>query len=122
MSTFVALEAKSLFDALLSFFQGKFLREFDRIDVHGVEVFGGLLRGKRLESLSRPSTSLSDLLGSIPLVLEVGCLRVPVVDFIWDCVKGHDLLHEQDGDSGGKETDQDIVVHDAGLSGVTLKC
>ena len=48
--------------------------------------------------------------------------RVPIVDFIWDGIKGHDLLHEWGGDSSGEETDQDIVVRDAGTSGVTLEC
>ena len=123
MSTFAASEAKSFLNALLSFFWGKFLREFDCINVHGVGVLGSLGgRGKRLESLSRPPTSLSDLLGMIPLILEVNHFRVPVVDFIWDCVEGHDLLHEWGGDSSGEETDQDIVVHDTSTSGVTLKC
>ena len=75
-----------------------------------------------MESLNRPPTSLSNLLSVIPLILEVSRLRVPVVDFIWDCVKGHDPLHEQGRDSSGEETDQDIVVRDTGMSGVTLKC
>ena len=75
-----------------------------------------------MESLGRPSTSLSNLLSTIPLVLEVGRLGVPVFDFIWDGVEGHDPLHQQDGDSSGEEADQDIVVHDAGMSGVTLEC
>ena len=74
-----------------------------------------------MESLSGPSALLSDLLSTIPLVLEVGGFRVSVVDFIWDCIEGHDPLHEQGGDSGGEETDQDIVVSDAGTSGVALE-
>ena len=57
----------------------------------------------------------------IPLVLEVGRLRVPFVDFIEDSVKGHDPLHEWGGDSGSEETNQDVVIRDAGTSGVTLK-
>ena len=122
MSTFLAAEVKSLLDALLSFFWGKFLREFDCVNIHGVGVLGGSRgRGKSLESLSGPSTSLSDLLSAIPLILEVGCLRVPVVNFVWDCVKGHDPFHEWGGDSGSEETNQDIMVHDAGVSGVALK-
>ena len=51
----------------------------------------------------------------VPLVLEVGGFQVPVIDFIWDCIMGHDLLHEQGGNSGGKETDEYIVVSDAGM-------
>ena len=75
-----------------------------------------------MESLGRPPTSLSNLLSMVPLVLEVGGLGVPVVNFIWDGIKGHDLLHERGGDSSHEETDQDVVVHDAGMSGVTLEC
>ena len=41
MSTFLAAEAKSLLGTLLSFFWGKFLWEFNRINVHGGGVFGG---------------------------------------------------------------------------------
>ena len=58
-----------------------------------------------MESLGRPSTSLGNLFSAILLVLEVGCLEVPVVDFIWDGVKRHDPLHERGGDSGSKEAD-----------------
>ena len=65
---------------------------------------------------------MSDLLCMVPLVLEVGGFQVPVVDFVWDSIKGHDLLHEQSGDSSGEETNQDVVVCDSSTSGVTLKC
>ena len=41
MSTFSAAEAKSLLGALLSFFWGEFLRDFDCVNVHGVGVLGG---------------------------------------------------------------------------------
>ena len=58
----------------------------------------------------------------VPLVLEVDCLRVPVIDFVQYSVEGHDLLHEQGSDSGSKETDQDIIVHNAGAHGVALEC
>ena len=106
MSTFVAAEAESLLGALLPFFRGQFLVEFDHVNVYGVRVLGHSEgRGKRLESLGRPSASLSDLLGVILLVLEVGGFRVPVIDFIWDCIKGHNLLHKQGGDSSSKEAD-----------------
>ena len=74
-----------------------------------------------MESLGRPPTSLSDLLGMIPLVLEVGYHRVPVIDFIWDGVERHDPLHKQSGDSGSEEADQDIMVCDTSASGVTLE-
>ena len=123
MSTFATAEAKSLLGALLSFFRGKLLGEFDRINVHGVGVLGGSRgrRGKRLESLGGPPASLSDLLSTIPLVLGVGCLSVPFVDFVWDGVERHDLLHEQGGDSSSEETDQDVMVRDAGTGGVALE-
>ena len=74
-----------------------------------------------MESLGRPPALLSDLLGVIPLILEVSCLSVPFVDFIWNGVEGHGPLHKRGGDSGGEEADQDIVVHDAGMGGVTLE-
>ena len=74
-----------------------------------------------MESLDRPSTSLSDLLSMIPLVLEVSRFRVPFVDFIRNGVEGHNPLHERDGDSGGEEADGDIVVRDASVGGVTLE-
>ena len=124
MSTLSAAEAKSLLGALLLFFRGKLLREFDRINVHGVGVLGDSRGrgGEGLESLSRPSASLSDLLSTIPLVLEMGHFGVPFIDFVRNGVKGHDPLHERSGDSGGEEADKDIVVHDAGASGVALEC
>ena len=74
-----------------------------------------------MECLGGPSASLSDLLSTIPLVLEVSRLRVPVVDYIWDCVEGHDSFHKWGGDSGSEETDQDVVVCDASTSGVALE-
>ena len=120
MSTFVALETKSLLGALLSFFWGKFL-DFDCINVHGIGVFGSSRRREGLESLGRLSTLLSDLFHVVSLVLEMDCLRVLVINLFWYSVKGHDSLHEQGGDSSSKATDQDIVVHDAGLSGVALE-
>ena len=74
-----------------------------------------------MESLGGPSTLLGNLFSTIPLILEVGGFRVPVVNFIWDGIKGHNLFHERSGDSGNEEADEDIVVHDASMSGVTLK-
>ena len=41
MSTFLALKAKSLLGTLLLFFLGKFLREFDHVNVHGIGALGG---------------------------------------------------------------------------------
>ena len=74
-----------------------------------------------MEGLSGPSALLSDLFYIVPLVLEVDGFQVSVIDFIWDCIKGHDPLHEQGGDSGSKETNEDVVVHNASTSGVTLE-
>ena len=71
-----------------------------------------------MESLSRPSTLLENLLSTIPLVLEVGGLGVPVINFVQDHIEKHDLLCEQSGDSGGKEADEDIVVHDASMGNI----
>ena len=74
VSTLAALEAKSLLDALLSFFWSEFLWEFDCINIHGIGI-SSCSRGRRerLESLSRPSTLLNNLLCMILLILEVGC-------------------------------------------------
>ena len=74
-----------------------------------------------MESLSRPSAPLSDLFSPIPLVLEVGRLGIPFVDLVGNGVEGHDPLHERGGDSGGEETDEHVVVRDAGAGGVTLE-
>ena len=44
VSTFVASEAESILSTPFSFFRGKFLQEFDCINVHGVgilDVLGG---------------------------------------------------------------------------------
>ena len=115
MSTFSVTEAKSSLGTLLAFFWGELFGEFDHVNVHGIGVLGGSGgQGKRLEGLSRPPTSLDNLFYTIPLVLEVGGFQVPVINFIWDCVEGHDLLHKWGGDSGSKETYEDVVVHDAG--------
>ena len=74
-----------------------------------------------MESLGRPPASLSNLLGMIPLVLEVGCLSIPFVNFVRNGIEGHDLLHERGGNSGGEEANQDVMVRDASTSGVTLE-
>ena len=74
-----------------------------------------------MEGLDRPLTSLGDLFSAVPLVLEVDDFRVPVIDLVWYGIKGHDLLHKQGGDSSGKEADKNVMVSDAGMSGVTLE-
>ena len=57
------MEAESLLDTLLLFFQSEFLWEFDHINVYGIGVFSCSRRqGERLEGLGRPSTLLSNLL------------------------------------------------------------
>ena len=116
-----ASEAKSFLKTFFLFFQGK-VSDFYHVDVHGVGVFCSPRgRGKGLEGLSGPSASLGDLLCAVPLVLEMDHFRVPVIDFFWYSVKRHDLLHERSGDSSSKETDQDIMVSDASVGGVTLE-
>ena len=59
-------------------------------------------------------------LGSL-VVLEVSRFGVPFVDLVWNGIEGHDPFHERSGKSGGEETDQDIVVRDAGTSGIALE-
>ena len=121
MSTLSEVEAKSLFGALLLFLGGKSLWEFDCVNIHSIGVFGCSGGRKGLESLSRPSTSLRNLFCSVPLILTMGGFRVPVINFIWNCIKGHDLLHEQSRDSSSREANKDIVVHDAIMSSVALE-
>ena len=41
MSTFSAAKAESPLGALFSFFRGEFLGKFDRVNIHGIGVFGG---------------------------------------------------------------------------------
>ena len=124
MSAFSAAKAESLLGVLLSFVQGEFLGEFDRVNVYSVRVFHGSggRQGEGLESLGRPPTSLSYLLSTIPLVLEVGRLSVPFIDFVRNGIERHDPLHERGGDSSSEEADEDVVVRDASVSGVTLEC
>ena len=98
VSLLVAAKAQSFFETFLLFFWSEFL-DFYCINVHGIGVFGcpgG--RGERLESLGRPSASLGNLLGMIPLILKVDGFGVPVVNFVWHSIKGHDSFHERSGD------------------------
>ena len=74
-----------------------------------------------MESLGWPSTLLDNLFCAISLVLEMGHLSIPVVNLIWDGVMGHDLLHKWSGDSGSEEADEDIVICDTGMGGITLE-
>ena len=75
-----------------------------------------------MKGLGGPSILLDDLFSMVPLVLEVDGFQVSVIDFIWDCIKGHDLLHEQGGDFGSKEANEDVVVCNASIGSVTLEC
>ena len=75
-----------------------------------------------MESLGRPSALLGNLFHAVPLVLEMDCLGVSIIDLVWYSIKGHDLFHKWGGDSSSKEADQDVMVHDAGTDGVTLEC
>ena len=113
-------EAKFLLETFLSLFWGELL-DFYCINVHGIRVFSCLRRGEGLESLGRPPALLGDLLHTVPLVLEMDCFGVPVVNLFWYSVERHDAFHERGRDSSGEETDQDIVVHDAGVGGVALE-
>ena len=122
MSASLTMEARSLFGALLVFFWGEFLQKFNCVNIHGVGVFGGSGgQGERLEGLSGSSALLSNLFCTIPLILEVGGFRVPVINFIWDYIKGHDLLHEWGGKSSSEEADEDVVVHNASMGGVAVE-
>ena len=118
---FPVVEAESFFDTFLFLLRGQ-LQKFHCIYIHSIAVFGcpggG---GERLESLHRSSALLGNLFSMIPLVLEVGGLGVLVINFIWDGVKGYVLLHQQDRDSSSKDTDQDIVVYDAGIGNILLE-
>ena len=122
VSAFAAVEAKSFLGTLLMFFRGHSFWELDCVNVHGICVPSCVRRGERLEGLGGPSASLSDLFHVIPLVLEVGGFSVPVINFIWDGIKGHDLLHKQGGDSGSEEADKDVVVHDTSAGDIALEC
>ena len=119
---FLALEAKPLLETFFLLFQSKLL-DFHCVNIHGIGVLGSCSRGRGegLEGLGGPSTSLSDLFHMIPLVLKVDGFGVPVVNIVWYGIEGHDLLHEQGRDSSSKETNQDVVVCDAGVGGVTLE-
>ena len=95
MSTLSVMETESPFGTALLFLRGQ-LWKSDCINVHGIGILGHSREGggEGLEGLSGPSILLGDLFSVIPLVLEVGGFHVPVINFIWDCAKGHDLLHE----------------------------
>ena len=71
-----------------------------------------------MEGLGSPPTSLGNLFDMVPLVLEVNSFQVPVINFVWHSVEGHDSFHEWGRDPGSKEANEDIVVHDASVSGV----
>ena len=105
MSLFAALETKSLFEAFLSFFWSEF-PDFYEVNIHGIGVFGHRSRGgEGLEGPGRPPASLDNLFCAVPLILEVDGFQIPLINFIQYRVQGHDLLHEQGGDSISKETD-----------------
>ena len=89
MPTLAAVEAESMLDTLFLFFWDQFHWKFDHINIYSIEVLDHSRRGgKRLESLSGPSTVLGNLFCSIPLVLEVDSLGIPVIDLIRDSVNG----------------------------------
>ena len=105
MSDFAAVETKSFLCIAFLFFWGHFLQEVDQVDIHSGGVFDYSRGGKRLKGLDGPPAMLGNLFRSVPLVLEVNGLGIPLINLVGDGVKGHDLLHEWGGDSGGEETD-----------------
>ena len=66
-------------------------------------------RKEGLEGLNSPYATLRNLGYSIPLVLKVSGLGIPLINFSGDRVKGHDLFHEGGGDSSSEEADEDVV-------------
>ena len=74
-----------------------------------------------MEGLGSSSTSLNNLFSMIPLILEVSDFGVPFINFTWDGIEGHDLLHEWCRDSGSEKTDENIMVHDASVSDIALE-
>ena len=108
MSRFLAAEAESFFNAFLAFFGSEFA-DFDDI---GVLSFGG--GGEGLVGLvSRFGVSFGNLISALPLGLEGDGLLVPVINSGGDCVHGHDLTHEGEGNASGEISDKDILVSDA---------
>ena len=74
-----------------------------------------------MEGLGSPSTFLGDLFCMVLLVLEVNCLGVLLIDFVRDGIKGHNLFHEWGRNSGSEETNEDVVVRDAGMGDIILE-
>ena len=74
-----------------------------------------------MEGLGGPSTLLGNLFCLVALVLEVSGLGGPLSNLGRDGIERYDLLHEQGRDSGGKKTDEDIVVHDPGVENIALE-
>ena len=94
MSAFVTVETESFLGTSLSFFWGHLWGKLDCVNVHGIWVFHSRRRREGLEGLGSSSTLLSDLFCMVLLVLEVSGLGIPIINFIGDSVKGHDLFHE----------------------------
>ena len=74
-----------------------------------------------MEGLSSPSTSLGYLFCLVPIVLEMSGLDIPFINFVRDSVKGHDPFHEWCGNPSSKETNKDVVVHDASMGDIALE-
>ena len=64
---------------------------------------------------------LDDLFCIISLVLKGDGLGVSFVNFAQDSIEGHNSPHEQDGNSGSKETNDNVVIHDASMDDIALK-
>ena len=74
-----------------------------------------------MEGLSGPSALLSNLVHTVPLVLEISGLGLSLIDFIRDSVKGHDPLHKQSRDSDSEEADEHIVISNVSVGDIALE-
>ena len=123
MTGFPAAEAEFLFNASFVFFRGK-LGDFDGIDDHGIRVvglgIGGVGEGviRLVGGFRIPPGYVISLL---PLGLEGNDLLVSIIYGGRDGVHGHDVVHQQRGNSCREVSDQDIGVGDIGEGYVVLE-
>ena len=120
ISILTAAEAESFLGTFFLLFMGQFWN-FNCVYVHGVEVFDSGGRGEGLEGLGGLSTTLGNLVSAVPLVLEMSSFGVPLVDFAWNGVKGHDLFHKWYRDPSSKEADEYIVICNVDAGNVALE-
>ena len=107
VSGFAAFEAKVVVKTPLSFLGGEFF-DSDGINIHGVWVtfFLGMVVVVSivLEGEERVVSSLSNLIGSFPNLLEVKSLLVPLLHGGWDGVHGVDPSHKLGRDSSDRKS------------------